>query len=65
MGIRGLMSLTGYDWIGVVVLLIAFTTFCAIVIWALTRPKKKIDRWAHIPLDDTGVPAPPTTKDRS
>lgn len=52
MGIRGLMSLLGMEWIGITVLLIAFVTFCGIVIWALTRPKRTIDKISRIPLDD-------------
>jgi len=69
MGIKGLMSMAGYDWVAVVVLLITFTTFCAIVIWVLTRPKKKVDRWARIPLDDSlddnGATAPSESDQRS
>jgi cbb3-type cytochrome oxidase subunit 3 len=57
MGIRGLMSMLGLEWVGVVVLLVAFVTFVAIVVWVLTRPKRSIDRWAQIPLDDS--PPPP------
>lgn len=52
MGIKGLMSIAGYDWVGTVVLVIAFTAFCAVVIWALTRPKSTVERWAQIPLDE-------------
>lgn len=33
-------------------LLAAFAAFVSIVIWVLARPKKQVDRWARVPLDD-------------
>lgn len=56
MGIKGVMSMADYDWVSIVSLLILFTTFVAIVIWTLTRPKHVMDHTARIPLDDTIPP---------
>jgi hypothetical protein len=58
MGIRGFMSTAGFEWVGGVVLVVAFVTFVAIVVWTLTRPQRTIEQWARLPLGDQ---APPRT----
>lgn len=63
MGIRGIMSMTGHDWILIATLLLLFTTFCGIVIWTVTRPKKVMDESARIPLDDHIPPNRPSNGD--
>lgn len=34
-------------------LVIFFVTFLAIVVWALTRPKRDVKRWSKLPLNDS------------
>jgi hypothetical protein len=35
-------------------LVIFFLAFVAIVIWAVTRPREDVDRWADLPNDPSG-----------
>ena len=39
-----------------------FALFLGIVIWTLLRPRKQIDRWSRIPLDDQEVQEPRNEK---
>jgi hypothetical protein len=63
MGIRGFMNSVGLEWVGGVVLIVAFVTFVAIVIWTLTRPQRTVDRWAQLPLGDETPPSRGSAKE--
>lgn len=56
MGIRGVLSSWGLDWLGSVVLIVCFVVFLAILVWTLTRSRKEIEERANIPLDDMTNP---------
>ena len=52
-------NLTIFATVGLVVFFVAFT---GVIVWVLTRPKKKVDQWAHLPLEEGKEPVEPIQK---
>lgn len=40
------------QWLGNLALLMFFACFVAIVVWAMTRPRKQMDECSALPLED-------------
>ncbi len=57
MGIKGLMTAMGMDGFALAALLIFFTAFVAILVWAWTRPRSEIDAQARLCIDEDDVSA--------
>lgn len=55
MKLSDVMGGTGLSWYAQVGLVVFLVVFVAVVIWTLTRPKKRMDLDAQIPLDDKHV----------
>jgi hypothetical protein len=46
-----LQSLQGTEWLGILMLLLAISSFAAMVTWAFTIPAARIERYGRLPLD--------------
>jgi hypothetical protein len=44
-------SLQGAEWLGILMLILAVTSFAAMVFWAFKIPAARIDRYGRLPLD--------------
>lgn len=49
---RYLQSVTGIGSLGVLSLVVAFALFAGIVVWALRRDKRTMQRLSRLPLED-------------
>ncbi|RMF85711.1 MAG: cbb3-type cytochrome c oxidase subunit 3 [Planctomycetota bacterium] len=52
MSLTDIMSGANLALLPTVALLIFFGVFLAIVAWVLLRPKRDVERWARMPMDD-------------
>ena len=52
MGLKGILTLIGWNTCGVIATVISFAAFVGIVIWTLTRPQHEIDAAARLWMDD-------------
>ncbi len=50
--LRYLQSVTGIGSLGVLSLVVAFALFAGIVVWALRRDKRTMQRLSRLPLED-------------
>ena len=56
MGIRGLMTAIGMNWIAEFALALSFVAFTAILIWVWKRPRAEIEAQSRICIDDDDLP---------
>jgi cbb3-type cytochrome oxidase subunit 3 len=59
MGLKGLMTSLGMNWIALIALVVFFCAFLGILIWTWTRPRGQMEARARLPVDDEDQePAP-------
>jgi hypothetical protein len=53
--IRDLSAMLGIESLGVVALIIFVVIFTGVIVWAVFRPRKQINKWSRIPLEEEPV----------
>ena len=52
MELKGLMSGLGMELFAIAALVISFGAFAAVLAWAYSRPRRQVERWSQICLDE-------------